>query len=119
LRDHTILSSWIIRITHRATLHYLKQGHVDAELIDEVCGFEDVDTKQLEQMETQFLVRQALDRLDEPSRQLIQALLMVPPPTYEELAKKLNCPVGSIGPTRARAIKKLKKILLEMDVHLV
>jgi len=118
LRDHTILSSWIIRITHRATLHYLKQGRVDNELIDEMCGFEDVDTKQLEQLETQYLVRQAVERLDEQSRELIMALLTDPPPSYEALAKKLDCPVGSIGPTRARAINKLKKILHDMDVAL-
>ncbi len=32
-------------------------------------------------------------------------------PSYEEISQKLNIPVASIGPTRIRSLKKLKKIL--------
>jgi len=118
LRDHTILSSWIIRITHRATVHHLRKGHNDQELLDEVCGIDKAGSKQLEHLETQHLVRQALKRLDTQSRKLMEAFLSDSPPSYAELAKKLSCPVGSIGPTRARAFKKLESILREMDITL-
>lgn len=118
LRDHTILSSWIIRITHRATVHHMRKGHNDQELLDEVCGIDKVGTKQLEHLETQHLVRQALKRLDTQSRKLMEAFLSDSPPSYAELAKKLACPIGSIGPTRARAFKKLESILREMEVNL-
>lgn len=118
LRDHTILSAWIIRITHRATLHYLKKGHNDCELLDEVCSPEKGENTQIERLETQHLVRQALQRLDSQSRLLVEALLSDAPPSYAELAEQLECPVGSIGPTRARAFKKLEVILREMEIHL-
>ena len=57
---------------------------------------------------------------------LIKAIVELPPkeykliwhlfldenePSYEEISKKLNIPVASIGPTRIRSLKKLKKIL--------
>ncbi len=35
-------------------------------------------------------------------------------PEYREIAKQLGVPVGSIGPMRARAFKKLETILLSM-----
>jgi RNA polymerase sigma factor (sigma-70 family) len=114
LRDHTILSSWIIRITHRATLHFLKKRRNDYELLDETCGVDKGTSAQLEHLETKHLVGEALNRLDSQSRQLMEAFLSDSPPSYVELAKKLDCPVGSIGPTRARAFKKLEAILREM-----
>jgi len=114
LRDHTILSSWIIRITHRATLHFLKKRRNDYELLDETCGVDKGTSAQLEHLETKHLVGEALNRLDRQSRQLMEAFLSDSPPSYAELAKRLDCPVGSIGPTRARAFKKLEAILREM-----
>ena len=32
-------------------------------------------------------------------------------PSYDEISQKLDIPVSSIGPTRIRSLKKLKKIL--------
>src|SRR5581483_7008110 len=36
LRDYTLLSSWLIRITHRETLHYLKKGPQEQDKLDEM-----------------------------------------------------------------------------------
>ena len=32
-------------------------------------------------------------------------------PSYEEISRRLEMPVPSIGPTRARCLEKLKKLL--------
>lgn len=32
-----------------------------------------------------------------------------PPPTYAELSDRLGLPTGSIGPTRARCLEKLRR----------
>jgi len=35
--------------------------------------------------------------------------------SYQELSERLDMPIGSIGPTRARCLAKLRTILAEMD----
>jgi hypothetical protein len=35
-------------------------------------------------------------------------MLMTPAPTYEQLSARLDMPVGSIGPTRDRALSRLR-----------
>jgi len=34
-----------------------------------------------------------------------------PPPSYQDVAETLTMPVGSIGPTRARCLDRLRDIL--------
>jgi RNA polymerase sigma factor (sigma-70 family) len=56
-------------------------------------------------------VQRALERLDERCRQLLRALFGAEGAGYEEIAARLGLPVGSIGPTRARCLQKLRKML--------
>lgn len=118
LRDHTMLSSWMIRITHRATLHHIEHGRRNGQLLEEIADYQDPRDSELRRLETQMTVRQAINRLDPHSRQIMEAFLSDSPPSYQELAKKLGCPVGSIGPARVRSFKKLRAVLREMDIHL-
>ena len=60
------------------------------------------------------MMHEALNRLGERCRQLLLSLYFDPTePSYIEVAAYLNMPVGSIGPTRARCLTKLKAILEE------
>jgi DNA-directed RNA polymerase specialized sigma24 family protein len=36
-----------------------------------------------------------------------------PPPSYAEVAAALDLPIGSIGPTRARCLERLRRELAE------
>jgi RNA polymerase sigma factor (sigma-70 family) len=66
----------------------------------------------LVRLEEQHLVRAALAELDERCRQLIQMLFYAAePPPYSEIAAALGTSEGSIGPTRARCLKKLLDVL--------
>ncbi len=57
----------------------------------------------------------ALLRLPEPESRLIWHLFLDEnEPTYEEISELLGRPVSSIGPTRARILEKLRKILRKM-----
>jgi DNA-directed RNA polymerase specialized sigma24 family protein len=57
-------------------------------------------------------VRRALDRLEPRPRQLIELLFLTDePPPYAEIAARLGIPEGSIGPTRARALDRLRRLL--------
>ena len=54
-------------------------------------------------------VRQALAELPETQQQLLLMLVADPPIPYCEISRRMNLPIGSIGPTRARLLKKLGK----------
>lgn len=55
-------------------------------------------------------VRQGLARLDERSRNLI-VLIGLEGRSYEDVARELNLPLGSVGPLYIRSKAKLKKVL--------
>jgi RNA polymerase sigma factor (sigma-70 family) len=40
---------------------------------------------------------------------LLRLLLEDPPPSYQDVSEKLRIPVGSVGPTRARCLHKLRQ----------
>jgi RNA polymerase sigma factor (sigma-70 family) len=44
-------------------------------------------------------------------RELLRILIAMPPPSYGEVAAALDMPVGSIGPTRARCLRRLRELL--------
>lgn len=63
----------------------------------------------LERLEQQALVRLALAAIDARCRDLLAALYYEDPaPAYAELARRLGVPIGSLGPTRARCMEKLR-----------
>ncbi len=53
----------------------------------------------------------AMLKLSESCRELLTLLMQDPPPDYETIAGILDRPVGSIGPTRARCLEKLRLAL--------
>ena len=61
------------------------------------------------------MVRQALARLPERDRRLL-TLLVNPSVDYAYISKTLGMPVGSIGPTRQRALRRLRAELRAGDL---
>jgi RNA polymerase sigma factor (sigma-70 family) len=64
--------------------------------------------------ERDSLVLRALEQLPERDRALLRMLAADPAPSYEEIAAALAMPIGSIGPTRARALERLRRKLAEL-----
>ncbi|HEU4753729.1 MAG TPA: sigma-70 family RNA polymerase sigma factor, partial [Armatimonadota bacterium] len=63
-------------------------------------------------LEEEQLVRDAVEELGERCRTLLGWLYQTdPPPPYTEIARRLNVPVGAVGPTRARCLQQLKRLL--------
>jgi RNA polymerase sigma factor (sigma-70 family) len=58
--------------------------------------------------ESHDVVAAAVDRLPERRRLVIRALYYGPDPGYAELSRKTGMPIGSIGPTRLRALRTLR-----------
>jgi RNA polymerase sigma factor (sigma-70 family) len=67
--------------------------------------------------EREALVRAALAGLSERHRTLLQLLVASPPLSYEEISARLAMPIGSIGPTRARLLARLRAALDAADLH--
>jgi RNA polymerase sigma factor (sigma-70 family) len=55
----------------------------------------------------------ALSRVSERCQQLLRILAASPPPSYQEVSAVLDMPMGSIGPTRARCLEKLRDSLAD------
>ncbi len=65
----------------------------------------------------QELALAALEQVGTPCRELLQLLYFDPSePPYEEIGRRLQVPLGSIGPTRARCLQKLRNILCLMGM---
>jgi RNA polymerase sigma factor (sigma-70 family) len=56
-------------------------------------------------------VQRGLERLDQRCRQLLQALFGSENIGYEGVVQRLGMPIGSIGPTRARCLARLRQLL--------
>jgi DNA-directed RNA polymerase specialized sigma24 family protein len=53
----------------------------------------------------------AFETLPERSKVLLRAMLADPELSYAELSEALDMPIGSIGPTRARCLAKLRVLV--------
>jgi RNA polymerase sigma factor (sigma-70 family) len=56
-------------------------------------------------------LRRAFSRLRAADQALLRLLTADPRPPYEEIAAALDMPIGSIGPTRQRALARLRELL--------
>ncbi|GAA4082494.1 RNA polymerase sigma factor (sigma-70 family) [Nocardioides kongjuensis] len=114
LREPAALPGWIRTTTRNECLRLLAaRGRVrpvdpqDASGLDAVV--DDVAGTDLLAAESRQLLREALAVLPEARRALLLLLLADPPVGYEEISRRLGIPVGSIGPTRARALEQLRR----------
>jgi DNA-directed RNA polymerase specialized sigma24 family protein len=60
------------------------------------------------------LLWQAFRQLTDICQRVLRALVIDPedgPPSYQAVAAHLQMPVGSLGPTRARCLSQLRKLL--------
>lgn len=57
------------------------------------------------------VVRDAMSRLPGRWQRLLEMLMADPPVPYTEISDQLGLPIGSIGPTRARSLARLRVLL--------
>jgi RNA polymerase sigma factor (sigma-70 family) len=111
------LHAWLVTTARRKTWLAIRRSRRTRSLDDaegeedEVSNIRDeglLPDEVLGQLEEQHLVRAALAELDERCRRLLTMLFCrADTPPYSEIAAALGTSEGSIGPTRARCLKKL------------
>jgi RNA polymerase sigma factor (sigma-70 family) len=114
IRDARALAGWIATTTRRECLKIVARKGARQRL--ELVGEFDVPTADLAENVTELVVleeryvalRAAFRSLSPQHQQLLLLLLSDPPMPYVEIGRRLGVPVGSIGPTRARCIERLR-----------
>jgi DNA-directed RNA polymerase specialized sigma24 family protein len=62
-------------------------------------------------------VRAVVAELPARSRTIIQAMFADETRPYAEISRSIGIPVGSLGPTRARALHQLRRMLAERGLE--
>lgn len=124
------LKSWLLTTTKHKTIHLITRetrGRPRSISDDQNDpAFDIVDKSPLAdevliRFEREDQIERAFAEIDDRCRQLLMMLYLesekVP---YSEIARRLDIPLGSIGPTRARCLQKLLKFIphRETDVFL-
>jgi RNA polymerase sigma factor (sigma-70 family) len=117
------LHAWFVTTARRKTWRLIQKSKNLVSLQsddedDDGIDFEQIPDsailpqEEMEKMQEQHRVRTAVEALDEKCRELIKMLFYESDSTsYTEIAQRLGRPEGSIGPTRARCLKKLLQLL--------
>jgi RNA polymerase sigma factor (sigma-70 family) len=110
LRDAQALPRWLIRTTTRATWNVAKSvRRRPPKDLPPLTGAAPPDDF-VETVEDEQIVREALAAAPERCRKLLTLLYFEsPPPSYDEIARRLEVPRGSLGPTRSRCLEGLRK----------
>lgn len=124
LRDPKSLLSWVYSITYRLAIDAKRKARPATSL--EEIGEERLRTpdpwiephfaKELEELQLAARTADGIGRLDPRCRNLLTALYIEDPPrSYQEISRQLGIPVGSIGPSRARCLEKLRLLLFSLS----
>jgi RNA polymerase sigma factor (sigma-70 family) len=112
MHDPGAIAGWLVTTTRREAMRTLQRG-VREVVTEEVTAVEQADATTPEtvalERERRAAVRDAVARLPRRQRRLMVALLTMPAPIYERVARETGMPLGSIGPTRDRAIARLRQ----------
>jgi len=122
IRDPQALGAWLITTAKRQSWRMLRKRQrevSDSEDSAELAAAEWLEDTHPDESRwaDQALVRDALEHLDGRCKKLLWLLYYDrSEPSYEEISQRIRMPLGSIGPTRARCLQKLRKILQTMGM---
>ena len=115
------ISAWLATTARREArrVRWRERGSAFTPGNQEITTEEILDTallpdEVLVRLEEQHKIRTAVAALEDRCRKLLTLLFYQPdPPPYTEIAVTIGVTAGSIGPTRARCLQKLRRLLDE------
>lgn len=120
IRDPEKLGSWLATTARREASALLRRSRpeVASESVgDGVAAGDPSPEDVVVAAETAAGVRRAAGGLNDRQRLLVNALFYQSPIiSYDEVARRTGLPVGSIGPTRIRTLKRLHRTLVGMEL---
>jgi RNA polymerase sigma factor (sigma-70 family) len=128
IREPDRVGSWLASTARHECLNIIKAARRvsptgDPEVFDRMAhdsGPEDELIRSEEaaaKAEQVRLLWQAFEELSEACRRLLRVLMASPRPHYHEVSAALGIPVGGIGPTRQRCLRRLRALLAERGVR--
>jgi RNA polymerase sigma factor (sigma-70 family) len=116
IREPEHVGAWLATTARRESWRLLRRnGAEQVTPADDVEGLSSAASPGpdagLLRAETHARLRQAVRQLPPRQQLLIRLFAASPPPSYEEISAATGIPVGSIGPTRGRALTRLRKLL--------
>lgn len=123
LRDPSRLSSWVYSIAYRQGIELALRKRAETptpdgevSVLETLTDAEPLADRVLEEVARSLQVRSAVAGIGEPCRSVLEALYLdASEPSYQAISSQLGIPIGSIGPTRARCLEKLRRILLRVS----
>jgi RNA polymerase sigma factor (sigma-70 family) len=111
LKQPERLPAWLVTVARRESLRLLRNGKrcspVEADFLAEIPDTQPVDATLLERERNASLWR-AVGALPARQKETLRLLVHEPEASYETIGATLAMPVGSIGPTRLRALCRLR-----------
>lgn len=115
--DPSRVGAWLATTARRECLRVLGRSSrqllvAETETLPQPASFAapEVDDGLLAREREEHLHR-ALEQLPQRCQDLMRLLMLDPPPSYEEISAALDMPIGSIGPTRGRCLRRLRRSL--------
>ncbi len=110
IHDPTRVGGWLATTARRECLTVIRRSRRVRPCGDDLPDLPSDEPAAVERLideERDVAVREALARLAPRDRALLRMLAAEPAPSYDEIGAALGMAVGSIGPTRARALDRL------------
>jgi RNA polymerase sigma factor (sigma-70 family) len=117
IRDPARIGGWLACTMRRECIRMTARNRHEVpvpETVDDPHSLADAADQPLLRSERAELVRSALARLPVRQRELLLALSPDPAPSYCDIAEVLSMAVGTIGPTRAKALRRMRDLLSGM-----
>jgi RNA polymerase sigma factor (sigma-70 family) len=117
LRDPSRLSAWVYGIAYRLSIDVIRKQRRESPAQDpaQLSGVASTNPPPdagIESLEEAARLYDFVDRLGPRCRRLVRKLYLDQPTlSYTEIAASENMPIGSVGPTRARCLEKLRHLL--------
>jgi RNA polymerase sigma factor (sigma-70 family) len=116
LREPAALPGWLVSTTRHECARLLSRGARQRPYDPQIPFERDQVTpdiagdvaEDLERLSRQEAFLAGFAELSDSDRRLLVLLVADPPLTYAEISERLQIPIGSIGPTRGRALKRLR-----------
>jgi len=120
LRSAGNLRAWLLTVTRNECKNRLRRirrfPHVEEQEADALTQDPPDVIEGLHRVDREHRLARALELLDPRSREFLTAFYLEEPrPSYAGIACRLGRPIGSLGPTRARCLEKLRRIYLQLD----
>ncbi|MCA9754852.1 MAG: sigma-70 family RNA polymerase sigma factor [Candidatus Eisenbacteria bacterium] len=118
LRDPSRLGAWVYRIAYRQALEIVRkrspagptEDREGRSILDLMPSDDLSEQTVLERNEQAEQLLRAVAEVGERCRILLEMLYLEPEvPAYDEVSQRLSMPIGSIGPTRARCLDRLRR----------